>query len=62
MKHSLISSSRKLRVVESLCKGKYFTLSLGLFTSQQIHQIEGSVHRDHRIAMGAVQSLPKQDL
>ena len=57
-----LSQNRKLRVIHTLLIPKLFILPLGIFSGDQLHQLQSSLKSAYRSAMGATKSLPTDAL
>jgi hypothetical protein len=59
---SLLTQSRRLRVIRGLLIGKHSTLQLGLFSDSQLDILEGQIYRALRSAVSSVRNLPRTTL
>jgi hypothetical protein len=59
---SLLTHSRRIRVIGGLLIGKHFTLQLGLFSDSQLAILEGQICRALRSAVSSVRNLPRTAL
>jgi hypothetical protein len=59
---SLLTQSRKIRVIRGLLIGKHFTLQLGLFSDFQLDTLEGQICRALRPAVSSIRNLPRTAL
>jgi hypothetical protein len=59
---SLLTQSRRIRVIRGLLIGKHFKLQLGLFSDSQLDIMEGQICRALRSAVSSVRYLPRTAL
>jgi hypothetical protein len=59
---SILTHSRRIRVISGLFIGKHFTLQLGLFNDSQLDILEGQICRALRSAVSSVRNLPRKAL
>jgi hypothetical protein len=59
---SLLTQSRRIRVIRGLLIGKHFTLQPGLFSDSELDILEGQICRALRSAVSSVRNLPRTAL
>jgi hypothetical protein len=59
---SLLTQSRKIRVIRGLLIGKHFTLQLSLFSDSQLDTLEGQICQALLSAVSSVRNLPRTSL
>jgi hypothetical protein len=59
---SLLTQSRRIRVIRGVFIGKRFTLKLGLFNDSQLGILEGQIYRELHSAVSSVRNLSRTAL
>jgi hypothetical protein len=59
---SLLTQSRRIRVIRGPLIGKHLTLQLGMFSDSQLDLLEGQICRALRSAVSSVRNLPRTAL
>jgi hypothetical protein len=59
---SLLTQSRRIRVIRSLLIGKHLTLHLGLFSDSQMDTLDGQICTALRTVVSSVRTLPRTAL
>jgi hypothetical protein len=62
MSTSLLTHSRRIRVIRGLLIGKHFSLQLGLFSDSHMDTLEGQIRRALHSAVSSVRNLPRTAL